>query len=90
MLKPTMVYCDNQSCIRLSKNLVFHDCSKYIDTGYYSLRDRVQKGAMVLESIPLVLLVANILTKPLAKGKSEREIGNYNAFILKKTCRMPN
>jgi hypothetical protein len=29
-LRPTMIYCDNQSCIKLSENLVFHDRSKHI------------------------------------------------------------
>jgi hypothetical protein len=31
MLEPTVVYYDNQSCIKLSKNPVFHDHSKHID-----------------------------------------------------------
>jgi hypothetical protein len=30
-LDPIMIYCDNQSCIKLSINLVFHDRSKNID-----------------------------------------------------------
>eukprot|EP00253_Pinus_taeda_P031981 PITA_31981 len=30
-LEPTVIYCDNQSCIKLSANLVFHDRSKHID-----------------------------------------------------------
>ena len=30
-LEPTVIYCDNQSCIKLSFNLVFHDRSKHID-----------------------------------------------------------
>ena len=30
-LRPTMIYCDNQSCIQLSENLVFHDRSKHIE-----------------------------------------------------------
>eukprot|EP00253_Pinus_taeda_P027467 PITA_27467 len=31
VLDTTVIYCDNQSGIRLSKNLVFHDRSKHID-----------------------------------------------------------
>jgi hypothetical protein len=27
-LDPTVIYCDNQSCIKLSKNPLFHDRSK--------------------------------------------------------------
>jgi hypothetical protein len=30
-LDPTMIYCDNQSFIKLSINPVFHDRSKHID-----------------------------------------------------------
>lgn len=25
VLEPTMIYCDNQSCVKLTENLVFHD-----------------------------------------------------------------
>ena len=31
LMDPTMIYYENQSCIKLSKNLVFHDWSKHID-----------------------------------------------------------
>ena len=30
-MDPTMIYYDNQSCIKLSENPVFHDRSKHID-----------------------------------------------------------
>eukprot|EP00253_Pinus_taeda_P033816 PITA_33816 len=30
-MDPTMIYCDNQSCIKLYENPVFHDRSKHID-----------------------------------------------------------
>jgi hypothetical protein len=30
-LDPTVIHCDNQSCIKLSINPVFHDRSKHID-----------------------------------------------------------
>jgi hypothetical protein len=31
----TTIYCDNQSCIRLSEHLVFHERSKHIEIKYY-------------------------------------------------------
>ena len=40
-LRPTMIYCDNKSCIKLSKNPVFHDWSKHIETQYDFFRDYV-------------------------------------------------
>ena len=42
--EPTIVHCDNQSGIRLSKNPVFHDRSKHIDIRYHFLRDCVQSN----------------------------------------------
>jgi hypothetical protein len=40
-LDPTVIYCDNQSCIKLSINPVFHDRSKHIDIQYHHHRDCV-------------------------------------------------
>jgi len=34
-MDPTVIYCDNQSCIKLSENLVFHDWSKHINIRYH-------------------------------------------------------
>ena len=36
-MDPTMIYCDNQSCIKLSENPNFHDWSKNIDISYHNL-----------------------------------------------------
>jgi hypothetical protein len=41
-LDPTVIYCDNHICIKLSINPAFHDRSKHIDIRYHSLRDCVQ------------------------------------------------
>ena len=47
-LDPTTIYCDNQSCIKLSENPVFHDRSKHIEIRYHFIRDKVQKGVVKL------------------------------------------
>jgi hypothetical protein len=41
VLDSTVIYCDNQSCVKLSENPVFHDRSKHIEIKYYFLHDRV-------------------------------------------------
>eukprot|EP00253_Pinus_taeda_P026628 PITA_26628 len=48
MMDPTMIYCDNQSCIKLSKNPIFQDRSKHIDIQYHHLRDCVARRTMLL------------------------------------------
>ena len=37
-LDATCIYCDNHSCVKLSKNLVFHDKSKHIEIKYHFIR----------------------------------------------------
>jgi hypothetical protein len=38
-LRPTIIHCDNQSCIKLSENPIFHDRSKHIEIRYHFIRD---------------------------------------------------
>jgi hypothetical protein len=46
-LETTMVHCDNQSCIKLTENLVFHNKSKHIDMKYHYIRDLVQRKTVL-------------------------------------------
>ena len=45
----TCIHCDNQSCVKLSKNLVFHDKLKHIEIKYHYIKDMVQRGAVKLQ-----------------------------------------
>eukprot|EP00253_Pinus_taeda_P005070 PITA_05070 len=51
-LEPTVIYCDNHSCIKLSANPAFHDRSKHIDIRYHHIKDCVQRRIMLLSYIP--------------------------------------
>ena len=66
-LEATIVHCDNQSGIRLSENLVFHDRSIHINIQYHFLRDCVQRGTLWLEYIQINEQVANIFPKALCR-----------------------
>jgi hypothetical protein len=37
----TVILCDNQSCVKLSENPMFHDRLKHIEIKYYYICDRV-------------------------------------------------
>ena len=67
----TDILCDNQSCIKMTKNPVFHDKSKHIEVRYHYIRDMVQKGAVKLKYVPTEEQVADVLTKPLSRVKIE-------------------
>jgi hypothetical protein len=70
-LEVTCIFCDNQSCINLSKKHVFHDKSKHVEIKYCYIRDMVQKGAMKLQYVATDEKIADVLTKPLSKIKFE-------------------
>jgi hypothetical protein len=50
-LETTVVHCDNQSCIKLTENPIFHDRSKHIDMRYHYIRDLVQRKTVKLQYI---------------------------------------
>jgi hypothetical protein len=68
-LDPTLIYCDNQSCVNISNNPLFHDKSKNIDIKYHFIQDMVWKGALELRYISIDKKITNILTKPLSRVK---------------------
>ena len=61
--------CDNQSCIKLSQNHVFHDRSKHIDIRCHFIRDYVQQRVVQLRYTPTGEQVVDILTKALSNIK---------------------
>eukprot|EP00253_Pinus_taeda_P016286 PITA_16286 len=67
-MEVTNIYCDNQSCIRLSKNPVFHDRSKHINIQYHFIRGCVQRGAIQLQDVPTKKQVADIQMKALGRA----------------------
>jgi hypothetical protein len=89
-MAPTLIHCDNQSCIKLSENPVFHDRSKHIEIRYHFIRDQVQRGAVQLQYIPTDDQVADILTKALPRGKHvffRDKMGLVrNTFLGKREC----
>ena len=63
---------DNQGAIALTKNPHLHERSKHIDICYHFIRDLVDKGDIDINYINTVEMVADGLTKPLARVSYER------------------
>jgi hypothetical protein len=57
----------NMSVIALSKNPALHGRSKHIRTKYHFIRECVNHGEIVLESVGTIDQLVDILTKPLAR-----------------------
>lgn len=60
---------DNKSAIELSKNPVYHEHSKHIDTRYHFIRECVSVGNAEVNHISTDRQLADILTKPLGRIK---------------------
>jgi hypothetical protein len=58
---------NNMSVIALSKNPILHGRSKHIKTKYHFIRECVDNGEVVLESVGTVDQLTDILTKPLTR-----------------------
>jgi len=85
-----LIHCDNQNCIRLSENLVFHGRSKHIDIIDHFVRDCAQCRIVQLQYIPTNEQVADILTKALGKTRfiffKDKMGVMQNTFLAKREC----
>ena len=61
--KPTVLFIDNQSAIRLAKNPEFHKCTKYIEVKYHYIREKVASCGISVEFVPTENQRAVIFTK---------------------------
>ena len=89
-MDPSMIHCDNQSCIKLLINPMFHDRSKHIHIRYHHLRYCVERRIMFLQYIPTEDQDADILTKALTRRKFEylRDMIEVkdNPFLVEREC----
>ena len=68
----TVVYEDNQGAMCLSRNPKDHSRTKHIDVKYHYVRENVEKEVIDVCYIPTADMLADTLTKGLAKPKFEK------------------
>jgi len=71
-IEAIVILCDNQSCIKMAENPLFHDKSKNIEIRYHYIHDIMQRGAIKLQYVGTDEQVAYVLTKPLSHVKFEK------------------
>ena len=68
----TIIYFDNSSTIKLSKNPVMHGRSKHIDVRFHFLRDLTRDGVVTLMHCHSQEQLADIMTKPITRMVFEK------------------
>ena len=67
--QPTPLWCNNQSAINLSKDLVLHQHNKHIELHMHFIRNLVHDRVIKVLYCPIDDQVADIFTKSLTEAK---------------------
>ncbi|XP_048622851.1 secreted RxLR effector protein 161-like [Brassica napus] len=77
-----VLFCDNTSTIKLSKNAVMHGRSKHIRVRYHFLRDLSKQGIIKLVYFPTEMQLAYVMTKPLKLASFQKIRAAFGMGIL--------
>ena len=69
--KPTIVYGDNQSALKLATNLACHARTKHIEIEHHFICEKVLMGSIEVLEVRSKDNIADIFTKSLSKGPFE-------------------
>jgi hypothetical protein len=70
--QPTVIRGDNEGALAMVKNPQFHKRAKHIEIRWHWIRDKVEQGAMSIESCRDPEQTADVLTKALARPKHRK------------------
>ena len=70
-LETVPIRCDNTSAIEISKNPVFHSCTKHIHIRHHFMRDNVELGLISMGHVRTEDQIADIFTKALDRRPFE-------------------
>ena len=66
---PTLIFCDNESAIKLATNPIFHERTKHLEVDCHFVRDKILDHTVKLMPIHTTNQLADIFTKPLPYSK---------------------
>jgi len=75
---PTMIFQDNQGCIALARNPVYHSRTKHIDIKYHFIRDQLLLKTIDTKYVKTEDMLADILTKDLPRLKFAKNVKMIN------------
>lgn len=69
---PIKIFNDNTSAVKLTENPMFHKQTKHIGIRIHNVRQQVEEGKLKVEYMPTESMVADVLTKALARVKHDK------------------
>jgi hypothetical protein len=78
----TTIMCDNQGCIALAKNPTHHSHTKHIDIQHHFIREKLESGEIGLKYCATQDMVADVLTKALAKERHQNLTRSMGLGVL--------
>ncbi|CAL1372341.1 unnamed protein product [Linum trigynum] len=89
--KPTVIWCDNQSDVAITKNPVFYGRTKHIKIKYHVLREAEAEGLISMKHCSTQDQSADIFTKALSKPRFEdlkTMVGMISGIGKEECCNM--
>lgn len=79
----TVVHCNNQSAIHLTKDQMFQEKKKHIDVRYYFVCDIISKGNILIKKIGVVENPIDMMNKSLVVSKFKHCLDLISICLLK-------
>lgn len=87
---PMILYCDNQGAISLAKNPTHHAKTKHVDVQLHFIRDHIEKGTIKVEYCPTDDMLADLMTKGLARDRHAKLLMMMGMGTRKVTTTTPS
>jgi hypothetical protein len=69
--RPTTLFCNNISNIKMAKNAILHAWTKHIECHYHFVHEKVLSNEIDIKHVQSCQQQADLLTKPLGRTKFE-------------------
>ncbi|KAL4575087.1 hypothetical protein LXL04_021928 [Taraxacum kok-saghyz] len=80
--EPTLIFCDNDSAIKLATNPIFHERTKHLEVDCHFVRDKILDHTVKLMPIHTTNQLADIFTKPLPYSKKNTTPNHIPRFVM--------
>lgn len=80
-----MIFCDNQSSMKIARNLLFHACTNCIKVHYHYIREKLKNEKVELLHVPSHNQIVDVMIKFLGRLKFEKFINDLGVCSLSKT-----